>query len=110
MTVRESIGEFEHLVLLAIARIGSDAGGAGIHAELQSSASRDAAIPAIYVTLGRLQQKGLVRSRIVPAGDRGGRARRLYTLTSAGLSELRQTRAMLERMWSGVASLEPRTR
>lgn len=111
MPNRETLGEFEHLVLLAIVRIGGDAGGAAIHAELERVAARDPAIPAIYVTLARLQLKGFVQSRTVPAEpDRGGRARRLYSLTSAGLTELRRTRAMLERMWSGVSTLEPRAR
>ncbi len=109
MSGRDTIGEFEHLVLLAIARLGNDAGGAAIHAELEAVANRDAAIPAIYVTLARLAQKVLVRSRTIPApADRGGRSRRLYSLTSAGMAELRRTRAVLERMWRGVSVLEPR--
>jgi PadR family transcriptional regulator PadR len=111
MTGRDTLGEFEHLVLLAIARVGAEAGGAGIHAELDRVAERDASIPAIYVTLGRLEQKGLVRSRTTPpARDRGGRSRRLYSLTNAGLTELKRTRDVLERMWNGVPTLRPRAR
>lgn len=100
MPARDYLGEFEHLVLLAIARAGGKAGGAQIHAEIERVARRGASLPAIYVTLGRLEQKGLVRAAdIVPQEAGGGRPRRLFEVTRAGSSAMRATRKMLERMW-----------
>ena len=96
----EYLGEFEHLVLLAIARGGGKSGGADIHAEIERAARRGASLPAIYVTLGRLERKGYVRTSVVLAQEgRGGRPRRLFELTRAGSAALRTTRELLEGMW-----------
>ena len=100
MSKGDFLGEFEHLVMLAIAHSGGDMGGAGIHATLEQIARRDASLPAIYVTLARLERKGYLRSREAPpAPERGGRSRRLFSLTRAGATELRRTRSALERLW-----------
>ena len=73
------IGEFEGLALLAVMRLGDSAYGARIQRELESTAGRRASISAIYITLTRLQDKGLVSSRMgVPTDARGGRARRFF--------------------------------
>lgn len=94
------LGEFEHLVMLAIVRAGGEAGGVAIHDELASASKRARSLPSIYVTLGRLQAKGYVRARETPAPpERGGRPRRLFSITRAGATALRETRELLERMW-----------
>src|SRR5262245_7363380 len=94
------LGEFEHLVMLAIVRAGGESGGVAIHDELAGASKRSTSLPAIYVTLGRLEKKGYVRARETPAPpDRGGRPRRLFAVTRAGAAALRDTRALLERMW-----------
>ena len=97
----DTLGEFEHLVLLAIVRTGGEAGGVGIHDELATASKRARSLPSIYVTLGRLEAKGYVRARETPAPpERGGRPRRLFRVTRAGATALRETRDLLERMWS----------
>ena len=100
MAKSEYLGEFEHLVLLAIAGVGGKAGGAQIHAALEQASRRGASLPAIYVTLGRLERKGLVCvADVVPQENGGGRPRRLFEVTRAGATAMRETRAVLERMW-----------
>jgi PadR family transcriptional regulator PadR len=94
------LGEFEHLVMLAIVRAGGEVGGAGIHHELERNAKRGASLPAIYVTLARLVRKGYLRGREAPvSAARGGRPRRLFTVTRTGAAAMRRTRQTLERMW-----------
>jgi PadR family transcriptional regulator, regulatory protein PadR len=103
MNKRETLGEFEHLVLLTIARIGGEAGGALIHRDLEITTKRGASLPAIYVTLGRLEKKGLVIvGEALPALAAGERKRLLFMITPAGLHALRSTRELLERMWRDV--------
>jgi PadR family transcriptional regulator, regulatory protein PadR len=110
MATNSYLGEFEHLVLLAIARGGGKAGGAQIHAELEATARRGASLPAIYVTLGRLERKGFVRTGDTMAQEEGaGRPRRLFAITRAGAVAMNATRSALERMWLDVPS-EARSR
>lgn len=101
MTTREYLGEFEHVVLLALARLGEPAYGAEIHREILTRTGRDVSIPAVYVTLKRMERKGLVRSEVgEPAG--GGRATRNYTVMRAGREALLRSRVMLERLWDSL--------
>jgi DNA-binding PadR family transcriptional regulator len=94
------LGEFEHLVLLAIARAGGKAGGAQIHADIERVSRRGSSMPAIYVTLGRLEKKGFVRTADVVAQEDGsGRPRRIFEVTRAGSTAMRAARDVLERMW-----------
>ena len=99
------LGEFEHLVLLAIARVGGKAGGAQIHNELEAVGRRGCSLPAIYVTLGRLTTKGYIRAADTVPQEAGGRPRRLFEITRAGSMAMRATRETLERMWSDVPAL-----
>jgi DNA-binding PadR family transcriptional regulator len=97
------LGEFEHVVLLALARTGGDAYGADVHAQLEAVTRRAVLVPAVYVTFARLERKGLVRVRDARGTvERGQRARKRFQLTSAGVAALRRTRAELERFWSGI--------
>ena len=99
---REYLGEFEQVVLLALVRIGAPAYGAAIHQEILDATGRDVSIPAVYVTLKRMERKGLVSSKVeAPAG--GGRAKRNYTLLTAGEQALARSRTLLESLWSGTA-------
>jgi PadR family transcriptional regulator, regulatory protein PadR len=98
-----SLGEFEHLVLLALARRGDDAFGVDICDEIRTTAGRDASVPAVYVTLTRLEAKGLVESHQEEGEtERGRRARKRFRLVRAGVEALEHSRAELDRMWSGV--------
>src|SRR4030095_11729236 len=80
-----ALGEFEQLVLLALVRLGPEAYGATIRREIEARTGRDLAISAVYVTLDRLEVKGLVRSRIGdPTPQRGGRRRKHVVIQPSG--------------------------
>lgn len=92
-------GEFELLVLLAIARLGANAYGVTIRDELERETSRTLDLGSIYKTLGRLDGKGLLRARIgAPTAERGGRRKKLYELSATG-------RAVMTRSLADVRSL-----
>jgi len=83
------LGDFEQLVLLALIRLGPAAYGATIRREIETRTGRDLAISAVYVTLDRLENKGLIRSRIGdPTPQRGGRRRKLVEILPAGSQAL----------------------
>src|SRR5215510_12011291 len=98
------LGEFEQLVLLALARLGEDAYGVSIRATLIERTKRKPLFGAIYSTLRRMEEKGLVRSF---AGDpepvRGGRAKKHVILTARGRAALREAHAGIVRMAEGVS-------
>ena len=96
-------GEFEVMVLLAIVRLGDEAYGWTVAQELERVAERPVSSGALYTTLGRLEQKGFLRSREGEGTEeRGGRPRRYVTVTAAGVGALRRTREAMERLWAGV--------
>jgi PadR family transcriptional regulator, regulatory protein PadR len=100
MTGRMSyLGEFEQVVLLAVARLKSDAYGMGLRAEIAERFGRASSIGAIYATLDRLVAKGYLTQR---DDDMRGRARRFFTLTSSGVEALETARTLQRRMWTGV--------
>lgn len=97
------LGEFEQVVLLAVARLEGDGYGVSIRREIERRTGRDVAVGAVYATLARLEEKGMVVSREgEPAPRRGGRARRHFRLTPAGADGLEAARAMLDRLWDGL--------
>ena len=100
------LGEFEQLILLALARLGDDAYGVTIRQTMIERTGRTPSFGAIYSTLRRLEQKGLVRSTLgEPQAVRGGRARKYVTLTPRGKAALRDAHAAVVRMAEGVAGL-----
>ncbi len=99
----QSLGEFEQLVLLALAQLGDSAYGVTIRAEIATRARRDASLGAVYTTLLRLEQKGLVSSRTGdPTPQRGGRRKKHYRMTPAGSRELNRAVAALRGMTRGL--------
>jgi PadR family transcriptional regulator PadR len=99
-------GTFELLVLLAILRLGDDAYGVTIRGELERETSRTLTLGTVYKTLGRLEAKGYLRTRVgPPTRERGGRRKKLYDLSPAGLAAARRSLADLRRMTEG---LEPK--
>ena len=97
------LGEFEQLVLLAILRLSSEAHGVGIARELETHAGRHVSRGSLYTTLDRLEQKQLVRWKIVPGGDERARLpRRLYTVTARGLASVRAAQRVFHRMSVGL--------
>ena len=102
---RESLGEFEQLVLLAILRLGSEAYGVPIVREIEERTGRTASRAAVYIALKRLQGKGLVSSRMAdPTPERGGRAKRYFKIQQAGIELVKDSRRALVNMWE---DLEP---
>ena len=98
---RQNLGELEQVVLLALLRIGENAYGAAIRQEILERTGRSVTPGAIYPTLDRLEKRGLLTSTAdEPRALRGGRARRVFSITKAGLAEvrraLRQTLALAE--------------
>jgi PadR family transcriptional regulator len=98
---REYLGEFEQVVLLALARLEGPAYGASIHQEILETAGRDVSIPAVYVTLKRMEKKGLVASELT-AAHAGARATRNYRLLPAGREAVARSRELFERLWNGL--------
>ena len=103
---RAALGEFEKLVLLAILRLGDEAYGVTVIEELERRTGRAAAPGAVYVALRRLEQKGMVSSRLGdPTPERGGRAKRFLRVEPPGLGALREARAEWEAMSAGLDGL-----
>ena len=101
-------GEFELLVLLAILRLGGDAYGVTIREELERETSRTLTLGTVYKTLGRLEGKGHLRTRVAPpTGERGGRRKKLYDLTATGMEAVRRSLSDLRQLAEG---LEPELR
>lgn len=96
------LGEFEHMLLLAILRLEPEAYGAEIRRALRERGGRTASLGAIYATIRRMDDKGLVRAEDAPS-PRGGRPRRYVRVTPAGMEALRDTEASLRRMRDGLA-------
>jgi PadR family transcriptional regulator PadR len=98
------LGDFEQLGLLALFRLGDEAYGATIRREIEQRTGRDLAMSAVYVTVDRLEAKGLVRTRIgEPTAERGGRRRKHVMLLPAGRRSLH---AAYRRFKAMVAGLE----
>lgn len=103
-----TLGSLELATLLAIVRLGPDAYGLAIRRDLAERIGRDYAPGAIYTTLQRLEDKGLLRSRVgEPLPIRGGRSRRCYVLTGAGSRAVRDARRAVGSIWAGVGRPEP---
>lgn len=100
----EYLGEFEHIVLLTVLRLGDGAYGAMVRAEIERVTHRSPAIGAVHATLERLERKGLVASWIgEPTAERGGKAKRHFKIEAAGVSALKSARKTLERLHAGVS-------
>ena len=107
---RIDLGDTEHLVLLAILRLGQEAYGIPILDEVCARSGRDVARATVYVALKRLEQKGLVSSRLADSTpERGGRAKRYFRLKPSGLKALRESRAMFLELWRDYEAVLDRT-
>lgn len=100
------LGEFEQVILLAVlqaSRTDDGAYGISVFDELTRHTKRRVARGAVYMTLDRLEKKGLLSSWTTkPISERGGRARRCYEVTTRALSALRESQATLQGLWSGL--------
>jgi len=102
----EPLGSLEHIVMLAVMRLGSDAYGMTVRREIESATGRDISIGALYATLVRLESKGFVKSRTgEPTAERGGRAKRYFRTTAEGEGALRSTHEIIVKMGAGLKGL-----
>ncbi len=103
MPPKAFLGEFEQMVLLGIAKLGSEAYGPNISRELETSAGRSVSRGALYTTFDRLRGKGLL-DWSVETGDeaRTGLPKRLFSVTPAGVAALRTSRNALLNLWNGL--------
>ncbi len=98
-----NLGEFEILTLAALVRLGPEAYGVSVRREIEDRAGRAVTIGALYATLDRLEEKGLVASRRGAAtSERGGRAKRHFEITALGRARLEKSASMLGQMLGGL--------
>jgi len=97
------INETEQFVLLALARLGDDAYGVTIRQEIARRSGAEVSIAAVYAALARLEERGMAEAWLSePMARRGGRARKHFRLTAAGVEALTDSRRAMDRMWEGV--------
>jgi DNA-binding PadR family transcriptional regulator len=103
MPNRDYLGEFEHIVLLALLRLEEQAYGVPVRQEIQRRTKREVSIGAVYATLDRLETKGYVKSyRGDPTPERGGRSKRFFRVTGSGVAAVNRTQRVLQSMAEGL--------
>jgi DNA-binding PadR family transcriptional regulator len=103
---RATLGDVEHFVLIALVHLGGESYSVPIMDEIRNRTGRDVAKAAVYIALRRLEQKGLLGSYVGGAtAERGGRAKRYFTLTPKGAKRLEEAREAFVRMWAGAEDL-----
>jgi len=104
---KDTLGGFELQVLLAVMRLGEDAYGVPIADTIEEASGREVAAGSIYITLDRLESKGLVTSRLGESTpERGGRAKTYFHVTGKGVQAVRAAQRTLMKLWSGVPELK----
>jgi DNA-binding PadR family transcriptional regulator len=104
---RHLLTDFELMILLAVLRVGEGAYGVPIAREIENTAGRSVVLAAAYAALDRLEKRGLVESSLgEPTPERGGRAKRFFTVTGNGLRAVRATRRALTALWTNVPGLK----
>ncbi len=99
---RDGLGEFEHMVLLAILRHGKESYSVPIVLELEERTGREVAPAAVYIALRRLEKRGLLSSRLEESAESTGRPRRYFALEDSALEKMREARAALASLWDGL--------
>lgn len=104
---RAYLGEFEEIVLLTVAILGDTAYGVSITEEIERQTGRAVSISAVHAALHRLEEKNMLLSRMGEAtAERGGRRKRLFSLTVSGSRTLDAIRTLRNRMWNSIPSAE----
>jgi PadR family transcriptional regulator PadR len=104
---KEFLGEFEELVLTMVGILQDDAYGNAIVSEIRERLGREVNLSAVHVTLYRLEDKGLLKSKMGGATNtRGGRRKRIFTVTNAGLSMLRMMKEARMELWKLIPQLK----
>jgi PadR family transcriptional regulator, regulatory protein PadR len=103
MSKRDFLGEFEHIVILALLRLSGRAYGVTVRREIGTRIGREVSIGAIYATLDRLEDKGYVTSFLgEPTPERGGRSKRFFRVTAKGLAAVHRTHTAFLKMADGL--------
>jgi DNA-binding PadR family transcriptional regulator len=103
MSGRNYLGEFEHIIVLALLRLEDRAYGVSVRQEIEFRTKREVSIGAVYATLDRLQTKGYVKShRGDPTPERGGRSKRFFRVTAKGVVAVNRTQRALQSMTEGL--------
>ena len=106
MVERSYLGEFELMILLSVMGLGDGAYGVPIAREIERHRGQGVSLGSVYAALERMEGKGLVCSELGErTPERGGKAKRYFRLTEAGLRDVRKTRQVLKTMWQGLAGL-----
>jgi len=104
---KEYLGEFEELILTMVAALQEDAYGAAIALDIEEKLKREVNLSAVHVTLYRLEDKGYIKSALGGGTkERGGRRKRIYTITSAGMAMLRAMKEARIDLWKLVPQLK----
>lgn len=104
---KEYLGEFEELVLTMVGILGEDAYGNSIVTEIKERIGRDVNLSAVHITLYRLEDKGHVKSHMGGSTkSRGGRRKRIFTITNAGLAMLRAMKDARVDLWKLIPQLK----
>ena len=99
----DRLGEFEELTLLAVKAADPPVYGVPVQQYVEHATGRNVAMGAVYAALERLERKGFVRSAMSePSPERGGKSKRLYAVTPAGMQTLREIRRVRERIWRAI--------
>ena len=105
--MKEFLNDFEEVVLTLVATLGDDAYGAAINIEIEKWLERNVTLSALHVTLYKLEDKGYVKSHVGGAtSERGGRSKRIYSITNAGVATLKSMKAKRTEMWKLVPQLK----
>lgn len=100
------LGELEQMILLAVLQLEDEAFGTRVLEELRERVGRTVSRGALYVTLDRLEEKGMLKSRLGdPTPQRGGKPKRYLSVTRSGLAGLKRSRAAWMRLWEGLDSV-----
>ena len=103
---RPPLGEFEVVVLMSVLHVGDEAFGSAIRDDLEARSGRRVSRGAVYSTLDRLQEKGLLTSTLGEASTaRGMRPRRYFQLTPEGISSLKSSLGLVARMHRGLEAI-----
>ena len=104
---RRFLTDFELMVMLAVLRVRDDAYGVPIAREIETIAGRTVTLGAVYLVLDRLEEGGLVSSALGEATpERGGRAKRFFHVTAAGVRSVRKTQRAFIALWKGIPELK----
>src|SRR3984957_360830 len=103
----ESVGQFEQIILTSILSLREEAYGVSIHEKAaRLAAPKNVSLGAVYVTLDRLEDKGLIKSWLSdPTPERGGRSKRFYRLEALGECALEESAVTAKRIWDGIVEV-----